>query len=83
MFFRPSLFDVIADYARWHRMVLGLTPSKWMVLCLGHLIPCHTMQEKMLEGVGSYSFFCEKKFLEKIFGKWCAECEECEECCFY
>jgi len=28
------------------------------------------MQEKMRKGVRSYSFFCTKKFLEKIFGKW-------------
>ena len=26
--------------------------------------------------VGSYSFFCAKKFLEKIFGKWRYECNE-------
>ena len=61
-------------------MVSGLTPSKWIVLCLGHQIPCHAMREKMLGGVRSYSFFCTKKFLEKIFGKWR---NERNEYCFY
>ena len=48
-------------------MVSGLTPSKWMVICLGHLIPCHTREN--IKCVRSYSFFCTKKFLEKIFGE--------------
>ena len=30
-------------------------------------------------GVSSYSVFHTKKFLEKIFGKWCYECYECYE----
>ena len=34
----------------------------------------------MREGVRSYSFFCTKKFLEKIFGKWR---DERDEHCFY
>ena len=36
--------------------------------------------KKMREGVRSYSFFCTKNFLEKIFEKrW----DEWDECCFY
>jgi len=58
-------------------MVSGLTTSKWMVLCLGHLIPFHTREN--VYGVSSYSVFHTKKFLEKIFGKWCSECSECTE----
>ena len=33
--------------------------------------------------VGSYSFFCTKKFLEKIFENWWDEWDEWDECCFY
>ena len=58
-------------------MFSGLTPSKWMVICLGHLIPCHTREN--VKCVRSYSFFCTKKFLEKIFEKWCKERKERKE----
>ena len=33
----------------------------------------------MLGGVRSYSFFCTKKFLEKIFEKWFKERKERKE----
>ena len=78
MFFRPSLFDVIADYVRWRWMVSGLTPSKWIVLCLGHQIPCHTRENVF--GGSPYSVFHTKNFLEKIFEKWR---DERDEHCFH
>ena len=34
----------ILAVVRWRWMVSGLTTSEWMVLCLGHLIPCHARE---------------------------------------
>ena len=67
MFFRPSLFDVIAGYARWRWMVSGLTTSKWMAFMSWPSDPM-PYKRKCSRVFAPIAFSVRKSFWKKILG---------------